>query len=287
MRLDQWFSRILLSEIERLTNLVENMQKQIDMLVSLRTVHNVLYEQNDYRASESHSQAITHARTAKSLHKHENLDYPTPEKDIPVFCGATSSEYTFNMAERNIAEPLVHPTQQNEMPQSSMPAPKHSPYFVEKQTTPDDGTSPIENQRSIQTSQASRACLCQDCTRSLRMLTKDEALRLVDIYEEVVGNLHPFFNQERFKSQVGALYTAIESNQAEIERQYNVDSDNMDNIKVALAVPLLALGIGNSDIGTLLYASVQDKVQNAVFSPIKNIKKIVLLLLAVRSSNLD
>lgn len=274
----------LLSEIERLTGLVENMQKQIDMLVNLRTLHNDWHELNDYTVSESLSQAMSHARPAKSLHQQQNLDYPTPEKDITVFCGATSSEYTFNMAERNIAE-QHNPTQHNETPQSSMPATKHSPYFAEKQITHDNGSSPIEIRRSIQTSRTS-ACLCEDCTRSLRMLTKNEALRLVDIYEEVVGNLHPFFNQERFKSQVEAVYTAIEFNQTEIER-YNVDSDTMDSIQVALAIPLLALGIGNSDIGTSLYASVQDKVQNAVFSPIKNVKKIVLLLLAVRPSYLD
>ncbi|KAF3407017.1 hypothetical protein DPV78_000413 [Talaromyces pinophilus] len=268
------------SEIERLTSLVENMQNQIDMLVNLRKVHNDLHEQNDYTASESLSQVMTHARTAKSLHKHQNLDYPTPEKDIPVFCGATSSEYTFNMAEQNIVQQHIHPIQPSEMPPNSMPTPKHSPYFTERQTTHDDSNSSIENHQSIQTSQASSACFCEDCTRPLRMLAKDEALRLVDIYEEVVGNLHPFFNQKRFKSQVEAVYTDIESNQPEIERQYNVDSDTMDIIKVALAIPLLALGIGNSDIGTSLYASVQDKVQNAVFSPIKNVKKIVLLLLA-------
>lgn len=261
------------------------MQNQIDMLVNLRKVHNDLQEQNHYTASESLSQVMTHARTAKSLHKHQNLDYPTPEKDIPVFCGATSSEYTFNMAEQNIVQQHIHPIQPSEMPPNSMPTPKHSPYFTERQTTHDDSNSSIENHQSIQTSQASSACFCEDCTRSLRMLVKDEALRLVDIYEEVVGNLHPFFNQKRFKSQVEAVYTAIESNQPEIERQYNVDSDTMDIIKVALAIPLLALGIGNSDIGTSLYASVQDKVQNAVFSPIKNVKKIVLLLLAVRPSN--
>jgi hypothetical protein len=284
--LDQCFSRyLLLSEIERLTGLVENMQKQIDMLVSISTLPNNVPQQSDYTASESLSQGMTHARTAKSIHKHQSLDYSTPEKDITVFCGATSSEYTFNMAERNIAEQHINPARHQEMPRNSMPTSKHSPYFAEKQTTHDDGSSSIQNQQSIKTSQASSACLCENCTRSLRMLTKDEALRLVDIYEEVVGSLHPFFNEERFKSQVEAVYTAIESNQAQIESQWKIDSDTMDNIKVALAVPLLALGIGNSDIGTSLYASVQDKVQNAVFSPIKSVKKIVLLLLAVRPSN--
>ena len=42
-----------------------------------------------------------------------------------------------------------------------------------------------------------------------------------------------------------------------------------------------SVGVIYGDIGTSLYASVQDKVQNAVFTPIKSVKKIVLLLLAV------
>lgn len=243
------------------------MQKQIDMLVN----HN------------GHDPNVVNARPAESLHKHQNLGYPTPEKDIAVFCGATSSEYAFNMAEHNIAEQDIDQTTHQEMLRDSKPASKHSPYFAEKQAAHENGGGFIGTQQPIKTFQASSACLCEDCTRSLRMLTKAEALRLVDIYEEVVGNLHPFFNQERFKSQVEAVYTALESRQAAgIDGQWNVDSDTMDNIKVVLAIALLALGIGNSDIGTSLYASVQDKVQNAVFSPIKSVKKIVLLLLAVR-----
>ncbi|EEA24909.1 hypothetical protein TMatcc_008011 [Talaromyces marneffei ATCC 18224] len=264
------------NEIERLTTLVENMQKQIDMLVNIRTLHNNEHEQTVYPARASHAHAVTHTRPAVSVHKHPALDYHTPDKDITVFCGATSSEYTFNMAERNIAEQHIDP-----IPQQSMSASKHSPYFAEKQATHHDNSNSIGSQQPIKTSQAPCSCYCEYCTRSLRMLTKAEALRLVDIYGEVVGNLHPFFNQERFKSQVELVYTALESTQeAGIDRQWNVDSDTLDNIKVALAIPLLALGIGNSDIGTSLYASVQDKVQNAVFSPIKSVQKIVLLLLA-------
>lgn len=281
MRLDQWFSRfVLLSEIERLNGLVENMQKQIDLLVNLRTLQDE-FDPNDHTASESLGQGTTHVRPAKSSHNHQSPDKHIPEKNIAVFCGATSSEYTFNMAERNIVEQHINPTRYNEMPHNPTPATKHSPYFAEKQSTHGDVSSSIEHKQSTEASQAPSACFCEDCARPLRMLTKVEALRLVDLYEEVVGNLHPLFNQKRFRSQVEAVYTAIESNQADIERQCKVDSDTMDNIKAALAIPLLALGIGNSDIATSLYASIQDKIQNAVFTPIKSVKKIVLLLLTV------
>lgn len=256
------------------------MQRQIDMLVNLRTLQHSDFGQDDHGASESLSQGMTHARTTKSSHKHQTPSESTPEKNIDVFCGATSSEYTFNMAERNIVEQHINPTQYNEMPHNPTPASKHSPYFASKQSHNDNNSS-LGDKQSMKTSPASSACLCEDCTRPLRLLTRDEALRLVDLYEEVVGHLHPLFNQKRFKSQVEAVYTGIESHHAKIEHQSKIDSDTLDNIKVALAIPLLALGIGNGDIGTSLYANVQEKVQNAVFAPIKSVKKIVLLLLAV------
>lgn len=280
-KLGQSFLRSnLLSEIERLTGLVENMQRQIDVFVNLRTLQHSDFGRDDHGASESLSQGMTHARLTKSSHNHQRPDDSTPEKNIDVFCGATSSEYTFNMAERNIVEQHINPTQYKDMQHNTTTATKRSPYFAGKQSH-DDKNSSLGNNQPMRTSQASSACLCEDCTGPLRLLTRDEALRLVDIYEEVVGNLHPLFNQKRFKSQVKAVYTAIESHQAEIGHQSKVDPDTLDNIKVALAISLLALGIGNGDIGTSLYASVQDKVQNAVFTPIKSVKKIVLLLLAV------
>lgn len=255
------------------------MQKQIDMLANSHTPHSYYHEQDDYTSSETRNHAMTHVRPAKS---HQRLRYPTFAKDNAVFCGATSTEYTLNMVERNIVAQRISADQNNKMPHSPIPATKHSLYFAEKQPRHDDVSSSVENQQTNKASQASSACLCEDCTRALRMLTKEEALRLVEIYEEVVGHLHPFFNQEWFRLQVEAAYTAIESHEAEVAHQCKVDSDTLDNIKVALAIPLLALGIGSSDIGTSLYASVQDKVHSAVFAPIKSVKKIVLLLLAVR-----
>ncbi|EED18710.1 conserved hypothetical protein [Talaromyces stipitatus ATCC 10500] len=263
-----------ISEIERLTGLVENMQKQIDILVDVRmSQKNEQKQDHSYTVFESHKHADL--SPVKSSNNHQRPDYPTPDKDMPLFCGATSSEYTFNVAERNITA-TQH---QGKSPKPNSTS-KHSPHFVEKQSSHNNRNSSIENRPSNKKSQGSGACFCEDCLRALRTLTKDEALRLVYTYEDVVGNLHPFLNQERFKSQVEAIYTALESKQ-EIKtgRLWNIDADDMDNIKVALAIALLALSIGNSEIGVSLYASVQDKIHNAVFSPIKNPRKLVLLLL--------
>lgn len=126
------------------------------------------------------------------------------------------------------------------------------------------------------------ACFCSDCTRCLRKIGKIRALELIDVYQELIGHLHPVVDIEQQKSRLDTIYALLES-APEVRSTYpEIEQDSLDITKLVLSIALLAQTAGQTDIASALYNSVQNRIQDAMTSGAKNIQSVVLTLLAVR-----
>lgn len=127
------------------------------------------------------------------------------------------------------------------------------------------------------------ACFCSDCTRCLRKIGKNRALKLINVYQEVIGHLHPVVDIEQQKSQLNTIYALLESAPEGRNTYPEIEQDSLDITKMVLSIALLAQTTGQSEIASALYNTVQSRIQDAMTSDTKNIQSVVLTLLAVRS----
>jgi Na+-transporting NADH:ubiquinone oxidoreductase subunit NqrC len=102
------------------------------------------------------------------------------------------------------------------------------------------------------------------------------------VYQEAIGYLHPVLDIVHQKSQISLIYTVLESGDEFISKQSEIEQDSLDIAKIVLSIALLAQTTGQIDTASELYNSVQNRIQDAMTCPAKNIQSILLALLAVR-----
>ncbi|KAL7940975.1 hypothetical protein V8C42DRAFT_201340 [Trichoderma barbatum] len=264
------------SEIGRLSRLVESMQAQMNMLIEFNKPPNYGRGQGanptlcGYKTPDSREPASV-ACSDKGCSEIVAIDDST-KYSSPRYWGATSSDYTLNVVQfciRPMESQLVSSCGRRRFACSHQDPASYSP------------TGNYERvECSRESWQRKRACFCSECTRCLRRLGRTQALQLVDVYEEVIGYLHPVVDINHLKSLMNSIFSVLESGTQGKSSQSELEQDCLDIAKLVLSVALLAQTTGKSDTASALHDSVQSRIQDATTSPVKNIRRVVLTLLA-------
>lgn len=113
----------------------------------------------------------------------------------------------------------------------------------------------------------------------LRSLEFEEALRLLDVYYTVVGVLHPILDVRQLQTQTKALWQKMEGSGD--GNDYLPSADEVDCLKMVLAIALLAEGGGHHDSAIELHESVQTSIVQKLLGTKFHLQDQILLLLVV------
>jgi hypothetical protein len=180
---------------------------------------------------------------------------------LPGFCGPSSSSFGFSMAE-SILQHLVEDT-----------------VYID-----DDGKSASANIKvsgdessylnSEQTAQFSTSFdLCQ-------VMELEEAVRLLDVYHEVFGVLHPFLDMITLRRQANILWGTLQPVPSS-QRTRFPPNQNTHVVKLAIAIALLCESGGCHPTATAIYQSLQSIVVQSILGISFELGRLVLLVLIV------
>ncbi|KKP04935.1 hypothetical protein THAR02_02956 [Trichoderma harzianum] len=178
---------------------------------------------------------------------------------LPSFCGPSSSSFGFSMAEfilQHLMEDAVY--------------------------TDNDGRSASAK---IQVSSDDRSCLNSeqevqpptnfDLCQTMEL---EEALRLLGVYHEVFGVLHPFLDMATLRRQASILWGALQPVPSSQSTAYPPSQDN-HVVKLAIAIALLCESGGYHPTATAIYQSMQVLVVQSVLGFSFDLGRLVLLVL--------
>ncbi|KAL6692426.1 hypothetical protein J3F84DRAFT_397074 [Trichoderma pleuroticola] len=175
---------------------------------------------------------------------------------LPSFCGPSSSSFGFSMAEfilQHLMEDTVY--------------------------TDNDGRSALAN---IQVSSDERTCLNSEQAVPIptnfdlcQTMELEEALRLLGVYHEVFGVLHPFLDMAALRRQANILWGA---SPPVLSNPRKPSQDN-DVVKLAIAIALLCESGGCHPTATAIYQGMQAIVVESVLGLSFELGRLVLLVL--------
>jgi hypothetical protein len=115
------------------------------------------------------------------------------------------------------------------------------------------------------------------------LFSMQEAIRLLSVYQEVVGEYHPVLAIEQLTEQVEAWYFA-----PDIQSSFSsglVDKADLLILNLALAIALRAEsncpGSGSADTAKLLYFSCRELYEAEIMPSVPSISQVVITLLVV------
>lgn len=242
------------------------MQAQMNMLVGLNKPLNLDCE--NPKASTPSSCSM------KSCCSENTFENDRAKHSPPRYCGATSSDYTLNVVRfsiQSVGTQFASSCSRRKTAHSNQDPTLYSP--TDNYEGGEESSEPYLRKR---------ACFCLECTRCLRKLDKSQALQLIDVYQEAIGYLHPVLDIEHQKSQISLIYTVMQSGVAVTNKQFEIEQDSLDIVRIVLSIALLAQTTGQSDTASELYNNVQNRIQDVTTCPAKDIQSVLLTLLAVR-----
>ncbi|PVI02993.1 hypothetical protein DM02DRAFT_726784 [Periconia macrospinosa] len=193
------------------------------------------------------------------------------------FHGPTSPDYSLKAAEIKLRK-------SQETAPGANPSPPHdiNPSLEDEQTDEDDESLMVEND-GLNTQSWHAATRLRQCLAQLsRILTKNKALRLLNVYHDVIGNLHPFVDINHLKEQVEALYIRPGTDKAAtrtFERMCTQENTVLI-LFLVLSIALSAETVSQSITGKTLYQGVQHLVKLKIASEVSNLDDVEVVLLA-------
>lgn len=114
---------------------------------------------------------------------------------------------------------------------------------------------------------------------------KDEAVRLCRVYEEEIGITYPMFDIEKIITRANILFTFNESATRTglmkcLPGLENLDTDEINILKIILATTLTVEGSGQSELGRMLFDSVRETLESKLWEPVE-IRGLILLVVVV------
>ncbi|KAL7908472.1 hypothetical protein GGI35DRAFT_454259 [Trichoderma velutinum] len=178
---------------------------------------------------------------------------------LPGFCGPSSSNFGFSMAEFI----LQH-------------------LMADTIYTDNDGKSASVN---IQVSSDERSCLNSEQAVPFptnfdlcQTMELEEALRLLGVYHEVFGVLHPFLHMATLRRQACKLWGELQPVPSSQSTRYSPSQD-AHVVKLAIAIALLCESGGRHPTATAIYQSMQVIVVQSVLGLSFELGRLVLLVL--------
>lgn len=256
-----------------LMGLVSNLQEQLDNLTSrvwLSTLHRDDESTTQTASSSDTERLAAVGNTARTL--------------IQRFHGPTSPDYSLNMAQIRLRQHSFSTRSQRPLLAS-----------INDETVSGDETDCENGYGSSISGESwhSRHRAKQSGLQHFRsIMSLQDAVRLLLVYQEVVGDFHPLVDLNDLISQVRAWYADLDATssgrQDSFVQSAILESDeNSLLIHLALAIALRAESTSStSDIETKLQNRFQDALNAKLAFPASGIKDVVAVLLAVNAPTL-
>jgi hypothetical protein len=116
-------------------------------------------------------------------------------------------------------------------------------------------------------------------------ITREEAVRLCNVYEEEIGIMYPLFDIEVIIKHVNTLWifleAALRSGVGHMPGADAIHDDDTNLVKMILAAALILEGDGQSDLGQRMFESLKPAVTAKFWGP-TDMKGLALICIAVR-----
>lgn len=248
---------------------IQSLQEQVNNLyANLDTLRNG----QGYIAQPNHAQETfpLHPALAQSDSSGPYRNASSPSQthgSQPRFQGPTSSAFSFDVARSSLQTMGIT-----------------APEMHEDGVFNDDEMTPRGSPRQLQAPIASMTV--HPNKDPLWKIGKDEAIRLCRVYEEEMGIMYPIIDMERTITQANTLFTFTEAaartglmNRA-MSGPDRLANNEVNILKMVLAIALIVEGEGQSDLGRMLYESCREAFEGRLSGPVE-IKGLILLVLVV------
>jgi hypothetical protein len=256
-------------EFKQMNAQIASLQEQVDNLYAnmnalrgdsaLTGADSMPYPRPQERSMSMSQHSVSHGESPS----HGRYSKPTPKH--PRFQGPTSSAFSLDVAKTtlhnmgyaaldNVDESILA---QDETPLGSpplRPAPSRSPH-------------PSKD--------------------PLWSISRDEAIRLIRVYEEEMGIMYPIIDIEGVVAHTNSLYAFLEAAQRSGLAQMalpgsdEIKDERSNELKMVMACALMVEGSGQSDLGNRLFESVKFAADSILHGETILIKNLPLLVLCV------
>ncbi|CAH0033833.1 unnamed protein product [Clonostachys rhizophaga] len=183
------------------------------------------------------------------------------------FYGPTSPDYSFKAAQRRVQQ---------------MEGSDTSPSGQTVSTLDDDQSEDDEETSPSVTGQIANAHLMGHVRSTaplqfLALFTRHEAMRLIKVYHEAIGELHPICDIDKLLEQMEWLYSWSNGTREEIDP--TVDEDTILILNLVLSIALCAEEASKSFAAGALYNSYRDLVVARQSTPAVNVRHVIIAIL--------
>ncbi|KAF2103128.1 hypothetical protein NA57DRAFT_72111 [Rhizodiscina lignyota] len=187
-----------------------------------------------------------------------------PKPSLPLFCGPTNPSFCINVAGMSLNETEGTSVDATSAGGREILSILDGEIVVDRDSEVVEG-SPIGLDLPL---------------HPLQDLDAERAIQLVQLYDDLVGVIHPIRNANDLIRKIRELYTTLATSFAGPEAHtLRMDRSDINIIKMVLAIALVMEGKGQSDMATKLYESLQGDVQSKMWSPAPELDDIYLLIL--------
>jgi hypothetical protein len=118
----------------------------------------------------------------------------------------------------------------------------------------------------------------------LQGIGEEEAVRLAQVYEEILGALHPIIDFKVLHSHIQDIFSTLEGG-TDTNLVSSVGEANLNILVLILAIALLSEGEANRLLSAKLFSSVRYALDYRIHANNIDISGQILMLLAVRSES--
>lgn len=207
-----------------------------------------------------------------------SLTAPSPTADIRLrssvrrFYGPTSPDYSLNAA-------LIRLEQRNSSDLGTEIDDQRVPSIVDSQSDDEGPTGGPDSSDVVISSNNRRR---QALSKLRTLLSKPEATRLLYVYQDAIGEIHPICDIASLVEQTEAFYNTSDT---DAEWRSYADPLNEENnlliVNLAISIALLAESGSQSEMGKALFESCRDLINAKLAVPATGIKSVTVVLLAV------
>lgn len=120
--------------------------------------------------------------------------------------------------------------------------------------------------------------------RLFRLFDESECVRLIRVYQRVIGELHPICDTEKLVSQLPRLYPAArgDGNHQETRNGTIAHENDLLMLTLAIAIAIIAEASVNSQVAYMMYEHVRSHVADKLTNKATDMSDVVVVLMMVR-----
>ncbi|KAJ5765103.1 hypothetical protein N7520_004662 [Penicillium odoratum] len=244
---------------ENFDRLFDQMRSMQDQIISLSAaVRSVTHSDASPMSGPRPSVVGLATGSCGSIPAQRSLGRASTARETP-FQGPTTSAFSFDLAKSSLQRRGI----------------------VEYNEGGDEGDLTQEPSPSGSPSASNRQLGVRQVVDPLWTLSKDEALRLCQVYEEEMGIMYPVLELSELLDQVNRLYGLMghtTDTGTSMNERNALEREDVSILRLVFACALTAEASGRSEQATALFDSVREVQDNCVWGP-PDIKSIIFLTL--------